>query len=195
MSQAPRFKPLTDATLSEAQRQAVRDLESGPRGRLNPHGPSALLLRSPDLMARTQRVGEYLRYRIALPERIKEFAILVTARQWNAQVEWLEHHALALKAGLDAAAAEDLRNGRHPRTLQDDETDVYRFLKELHETAGVGDATFAAVAERYGEQGVIDLIALTGYYSMLAMVLNVARQPLPGGMAPPLAERTPPRLG
>lgn len=181
-----RFKPLSESAMTPAQRTAVAELESGPRGKLNPYGPNALLLRSPDLMGRTQKVGEYLRYRCSLPPRLREFAILVTARRWGAQVEWLEHHPRALQEGIDAGALEALREGRRPQTLRDDETAVYRFLQELHETHVVSDAAFAGVAERFGEQGVIDLIGLTGYYTMLAMVLNVAQQPLPDGAAPPL---------
>ncbi len=181
-----RFEPLDAARMTDEQRQAVADLESGPRGKLNPHGPNALLLRSPDLMSRTQQVGAYLRYGSALPRRLREFAILVTARQWGAQVEWLEHHKLALEAGIDPAVTEALWLGTRPAAMRDDEAAVHDFLVELHRTHSVGDAAFAAVADRFGERGVIDLIGLTGYYSMLAMVLNVAQQPLPGGVPPPL---------
>lgn len=181
-----RFKPLPESEMSEAQLKAARELASGPRGRMNPSGPNALLLRSPDLMSRTQKVGEYLRYNSSLPARLNEFAILVTARQWNAQVEWLAHHPLALKAGLDPAAAADLAQGKRPSAMKDDEIAIYQFCKELHETKGVSDAAFKAVADKFGERGVIDLIGLTGYYTMLAMVLNVAQQPLPDGVAPPL---------
>jgi 4-carboxymuconolactone decarboxylase len=181
-----RFKPLTEDSMTDAQRQAVAELESGPRGKLNPHGPNALLLRSPGLMAPTQKVGEYLRYSCSLPPRLRELAILVTARQWRAQVEWLEHCPLALEAGIEPAAIADLLQGEEPRALRDDESAVYRFLRELHATHGVSDATFAEVAQHCGEHGVIDLIGLTGYYTMLAMVLNVGQQPLPGGVAPPL---------
>jgi 4-carboxymuconolactone decarboxylase len=183
-----RFKPLAESDMTPAQRAAAAELARGPRGKMNPNGPNALLLRSPDLMARTQKVGEYLRYSSPLPQRLRELAILVTARQWRAQVEWIEHHPLALKEGVDPAAAEDLRHGRTPRGLRDDEMAVYRFCQELHETHTVGDATFAAITERFGDQGAIDLIALTGYYTLLAMVLNVAQQPLPGGVAPPLPQ-------
>lgn len=186
-SRTPRFKPLLDSDMSEAQLKAARELASGPRGKLNPHGPNALLLRSPDLMSRTQKVGEYLRYSSSLPTRINEFAILITARQWNAQVEWIEHHPLALKAGLDPAVAADLAQGKRPAGMKNDEATIYQFCTELHETTAVRDATFKAVADEFGERGVIDLIGVTGYYSMLAMVLNVAQQPLPGGVAPPLA--------
>ena len=185
-AQMPRFKPLVESEMSEAQQKAARDIASGPRGRLNPDGPNALLLRSPDLMSRTQRVGEYLRYNSSLPLRLNEFAILVTARHWGAQVEWIAHHPLALKAGLAPAVAADLAQGRRPAGMKEDEAIIYQFCKELHETKGVSDATFKAVLDQFGERGVIDLIGLTGYYTMLAMVLNVAQQPLPGGVAPPL---------
>ena len=183
----PRFKPLAESDMSEAQRKAARELASGPRGRMNPDGPNALLLRSPDLMSRTQKVGEYLRYNSSLPSRLNEFAILVTARQWNAQVEWLAHHPLALQAGLAPEVAADLARGLRPAGMKNDEAIIYQFCTELHQTKAVSDATFKAVADQFGERGVIDLIALTGYYTMLAMVLNVGRQPLPGGAPPPLA--------
>ena len=182
----PRFKPLAESDMSEAQLKAVRELASGPRGKLNPDGPNALLLRSPDLMSRTQKVGAYLRYSSSLPLRLNEFAILITARQWNAQVEWIAHHPLALKAGLDPQVAADLARGLRPAGMQDDEAIVYQFCTELHQTKAVSDPTFKAMRDKFGERGVIDLIGLTGYYTMLAMVLNVAQQPLPGGVPPPL---------
>jgi 4-carboxymuconolactone decarboxylase len=185
-AQMPRFKPLVESEMSEAQLKAAREVASTPRGRLNPDGPSALLLRSPELMSRTQRVGEYLRYQSSLPLRLNEFAILITARQWDAQVEWLAHHPLALKAGLAPQVAADLAQGKRPTGMQADEEIIYQFCKELHETKGVSDPTFKAVVDKFGERGVMDLIGLTGYYTMLAMVLNVAQQPLPGGVPPPL---------
>ena len=185
-AQTPRFKPLIESEMTEAQRKAAGDIASGPRGRLNPDGPNALLLRSPELMSRNQKVGEYLRYQSSLPLRLNEFAILITARQWNAQVEWFVHHPLALKAGLAPAVAADLAQGKRPAGMQDDEAIVYQFCKELHETKRVSDPTFKAMLDKFGERGVIDLIGLTGYYTMLAMVLNVAQQLLPGGAPPPL---------
>ena len=172
--------------MTDAQRKAVAELASGPRGRLNPGGPNSLLLRSPDLMSRSQKVGEYLRYNSSLPSRLNEFAILITARQWGAQLEWIAHCPLAIKAGLDPAVAEDVRRGRRPAGMKDDEAAIYQFCTELHQTKGVSDAAFKAVADRFGEPGVIDLIGVTGYYTMMAMVINVAREPLPAGESPPL---------
>jgi len=185
-AQTPRFKPLVESEMSEAQLKAVREVASGPRGRLDPDGPSALLLRSPELMSRTQKVGEYLRFNSSLPRRLNEFAILITARQWNAQLEWFVHQPLAVKAGLAPAVAADLAQGKRPTGMTDDEEIVYQFCKELHETKTVSDPIFKAAVDKFGERGVIDLIGLTGYYTMLAMVLNVAKQPLPNGAPPPL---------
>jgi len=176
--------------MSEIQRAAVAELARGPRGAFNPHGPNALFLRSPDLMSRTQKVGEYLRYKSSLPRRLNEFAILITARRWTAQLEWLSHLPLALEAGLDSSVAEELSRGVRPRAMRDDEAALYDFCTELHEQRSVSDAVFKNARDRFGEQGVIDLIALTGYYTMLAMVLNVAQEPLPENAAPPLAKLT-----
>ena len=185
-AQTPRFKQLIESDMTEAQKKVAGEVASGPRGRLNPDGPTALFLRSPQLASRTQGVGEYLRFISSLPLRLNEFAILITARQWDAQIEWFVHHPIALKAGLAPEVAADLARGVRPTGMKDDEQIIYQFCKELHETKKVSDPTFKAVLDKFGERGVIDLIAVTGYYTMLAMVLNVAQQPLPGGAPPPL---------
>jgi 4-carboxymuconolactone decarboxylase len=185
-AQTPRFKPLLESEMTEAQKKVVSAVAGSARGRFNPDGPTALFLRSPELAIRTQAVGEYLRFHSSLPLRLNEFAILITARQWNAQIEWFVHHPIALKAGLAPEVAADLAKGLRPAGMKDDEAVVYDFCKELHETKKVGDAAYKAVLDKFGERGVIDLIAVTGYYTMLAMVLNVAQQPLPGGAPPPL---------
>ena len=182
----PRLKPLTEESMSEEQRKAAREFASGPRGKVNPNGPNFALLRSPDLMSRTQKVGEYLRYKSSIPARLNEFAILVTARQWNAQMEWFAHHPLAIKAGLSPTVAADLLQGKRPAGMKDDEAIVYDFCKQIHDDKAVSDATYQAVVERFGEHGVMDLIGLTGYYTMLAMVLTVTRMALPDGAPPPL---------
>lgn len=185
-SPAPRFGPLPESEMTEAQLKAARELASGPRGRMSTSGPNIVLLRCPDLMSRTQKVGEYLRYSSSLPARLSEFAIMITARAWTAQVEWLAHQPLALKAGLDPSVANDLAQGKRPANMKEDEAIVYQFCKELHDTKSVSDETYKATVDKFGEKGVVDLMGITGYYTMLAMVLNVARQPLAGGVAPPL---------
>ena len=105
----------------------VAELESGPRGKFNPNGPNSALLRSPDLMARNQKVGEYLRYGSSIPARLNEFALLITAREWTAQIEWVSHHDLAVKAGVSPAVLADLAQGRRPAGMTEDEAIVYDF--------------------------------------------------------------------
>jgi 4-carboxymuconolactone decarboxylase len=185
-AQGNRFKPIAEGDMTDVQKQAVKDMQTGLRGNFNWNGPNALLLRSPELLSRTQRVGEYLRYKSAIPPRLSEFAILITARQWDAQGEWLAHQALAEKAGIAAATIADLKQSKRPGAMKDDEALVYQFITELHATKTVSDAVFNAAKQKFGEQGVIDLTTITGYYTMLAMILGVAGNPVPAGVAPPL---------
>ena len=148
--------------------------------------PFNVYLRSPILAQSFRQTAEYIRFKTTLPQKLNEFAILVTARQWGAQYEWFAHHRLALKAGLNPAIAEDLAQGRRPNGMDADETAIYNFSQEMHTTHQVSDATYKAVVDRFGEQGVVDLIAVNGYYVMVSMILNVDRTPLPGGAKPPL---------
>ena len=185
-AQGNRFKPLAENEMTDVQKQAVKDMIGGLRGSFNWDGPNALLLRSPELQSRTQKVGEYLRYKSALPLRLNEFAILITARQWDAQGEWIQHQALAEKAGIAPLTIADLAQGKRPAGMKEDEALVYQFLRELHTTKTVSDATFKAAKDKFGEQGVIDLTTVSGYYTMLAMILGVAGNPVPAGVTPPL---------
>jgi 4-carboxymuconolactone decarboxylase len=131
-------------------------------------------------------VGEYIRFKSSLPMRLNEFAILITARHWNAQYEWFAHHRLAIAGGLDPAVAADLANGRPPANMRADEQVVYDFTTELLVHKGVSDATYRRAVDTFGEQGVADLIAVNGYYGLVAMTVNVDRTPMPGGASPPL---------
>jgi len=179
-----RFKPLSEGDMSEAQRKVYREIASGPRSGVR--GPFNALLRSPALADRAQKLGEYVRFDSSIPEHLKEFAILITARHWTAQYEWHAHHALAMKAGLRPEIADDLAQGRRPAGMNDDEAAVYDFCRELHAKKSVGDAAYAAALRQFGERGVVDLIAISGYYTLVSMVLNVDRHPVPGEAGPPL---------
>jgi 4-carboxymuconolactone decarboxylase len=180
-----RFKPLSPTDMTEDQRKAYEAIISGPRG--GARGPFNALLRSPDLADRVQRVGEYVRFKSSLPGHLNELAILVVARHWTAQYEWYAHRELALKAGLDVHIADAIAQGKRPSGMKEDEAAVYDFCKELHENKSVSDPTYARVLEKFGERGVVDLIGASGYYTMVSMILNVDRLPLPEG-ATPLAE-------
>jgi 4-carboxymuconolactone decarboxylase len=182
--QGPRFKPLSPEELSEAQRKVYQEIAGGPRGGVR--GPFNALLRSPELADRAQKMGEYIRFNTVLPPRLSEFAILVTARYWSSQYEWFAHAPFAAKGGLASSVISALQNGKRPGAMSEDEAAVYDFCTELHEKKTVSDAAYQRALERFGERGVVDLIGISGYYTLVSMVLNVARHPLPEGAPAPL---------
>jgi 4-carboxymuconolactone decarboxylase len=175
---------LPQEQMTAAQKAVVQALMSGPRG--GTRGPFAALLRSPEVADRVQSLGEQLRFRSSIPPSLNELAICITAREWSAQYEWFAHHRLALQAGLPAEIAQAVAEGREPPGMDADQRLVWTFTTELHRNRGVSDATYDAAKARFGEQGVIDLVAVSGYYTLVAMVLNVSRVPLPQGVEPPL---------
>lgn len=176
-----RMPPLAPERMNEAQRKAAADLAAGPRGGV--FGPFIPLMRSPELMDRLQKVGEYLRFGSSLEPRISEFLMMLTSREWTQQFEWAVHVPLAVKAGLKPDTAAELADGRRPRGMAEDEEIVYDFCDELFRTRGVSDATYARALERFGENGVIDMLGVTGYFTALSMVMNVAHTPPPAGTA------------
>jgi len=182
---AERFPTLIPDQMTPAQRKVADAIVAGPRKTLG--GPFNTWLRSPDLADRLQQVGEHVRFHSSVPPRLNEFAILITARAWDADYEWAAHYPLALKAGLSPAVAADLAAGRRPARMAPDETAVYDFVTELRRTHRVSDPTYAAAKAVLGDQGIVDLVALSGYYDLVSMTLNVAQV-----AAPPDAPRLPP---
>ena len=169
--------------MTEAQQRVYRAIAGGPRGGVR--GPFNALLRSPELADRVQKVGEYLRFDSSLPARLNELAILINARFWGSKYEWYAHRPLAEKGGLAPAIADDLARNVRPSNMQPDEIVVYDFCTALHTTHAVDDALFARAVAALGERGVMDLIGVSGYYTLVSMVLNVAAIPLPAGAASP----------
>jgi len=165
--------------LTEAQRAAANDLIAGPRKGVK--GPFIPLLRSPELMARLQKVGEYLRFQSSLAPRISEFATLCVARSWSQQFEWIVHVPLALKAGTSKETIDAIREGRRPTSMSLAEAAVYDFIAELLNTKGVAQATYDAVFGELGDQGLIDLVGVVGYFTSVCMILNVAHTPPESG--------------
>ncbi len=172
---ADRMPMLSREQMNEAQRAAADELIAGPRKAV--FGPFIPLLRSPGLLATMQKVGEYLRFHSPLPRRAAEFATLVVSRQWTQHFEWHVHLPLARQAGTAAETLDDLRAGRRPRGMSDEEGLVHDFIVELTANKGVSDATYAAAVERFGEAGVMDLVGVIGYFTAISMVLNVAGTP------------------
>jgi 4-carboxymuconolactone decarboxylase len=183
---AERFPPLAAETMSPEQRAVAEAIQSGPRRSLG--GPFNTWLRSPEFADRAQRVGEYIRFRSSLPARLNEFAILITARHWNAKYEWYAHYPLAVRAGLKPQIAADLAQGLRPAGLAVDEAAVFDFATELRRDKRVSDKTFAAARAALGEQGVVDLIAVSGYYDLVSMTLNVAEVAAPPDGVLPLPD-------
>ncbi len=184
---ADRFPELKPEQMTPDQKRVAEAIASGPRGGLR--GPFNAWLRSPELGDRMQKVGEYVRFNSTIPKRLNEFAILITARAWNAKFEWYAHHPLAIQAGLRPEIAADLAQGKRPRGMAADEAAVYDFCTELRRDKRVSDATYKRIKDLYGDQGVIDLIGVNGYYDMVSMTLNVAQVPAPAdGTAPALPD-------
>jgi len=179
-----RFKPLTYDQLTPEQKTMAENLLAGERGGLN--GPFNVLLRSPEMGDAAQKLGAQLRFHSVLPGKLRELAIIITARYWTAQYEWTTHRQLALKAGVSPAIADAIAAGKKPASLEPDEEIVYNFCNELLKTKQVSDATFKAAVDKLGERGVVDLTGLVGYYNFVSMILNLDRYPLPEGAKPEL---------
>ena len=159
--------------MSSAQRAVADAITSGPRQGLR--GPFNAWLRSPVLADRLQKVGEYIRFNTSLDKRVNEMAIIMTAQAWGSQYEWYAHAPLAIKAGLDPAVVAAIGAGRKPEQMKDDEAVVWEFTTQLRRDHAVDDAIYAKALEKFGEQGIMDLIAVNGYYDVVSMTLNVAR--------------------
>ena len=175
----------TPETLTLEQRRVYDAVVAGPRGALR--GPLRAALHRPELADKWQQLGELLRYRTSLPPGLSELAILVTARHCDCQLEWLIHAEMARKAGLAESIIEAIRTRRPIDTVDQAERDVYAYAEELNRANTVSDEIHRQVRERFGTVGVVELTALIGYYTMVAMTLNAHDIPLPDGVAPPLA--------
>ena len=170
-----RMPPLAADKMTEAQRKAAMEMAAGPRKGVK--GPFIPLMRSPELMDRLQKVGEYLRFQSALEPRISEFIMLIVAREWTQQFEWTVHAPLGCKAGLEEDVIEALAEGRRPGAMRADEEIVYDFCAELLRTKGVSDTTYRRALGAFGESGVVDIVGVVGYFATVSMVLNVAHTP------------------
>ena len=166
------------------QRRVYDAIVSGPRKTLV--GPLRAALHIPELADKWQQFGELLRYRTSLPPRLSELAILVTARHTNSQLEWFIHEQTARTAGLEDAVIASVKKRERPQGADADVLAIYDYARELNERDTVSGAVHKAVAERFKVAGVVELTALIGYYTMVAMTLNAHEIPLPDGAKPPL---------
>jgi 4-carboxymuconolactone decarboxylase len=162
---------------TDAQKKAAEDFLAARK--VPVFGPFEPLMYSPEVMSQARAMGDYLRYKSGIGTTLSELVILVTAREWTQDYEWYVHAPIAAKAGIKPEIIEAIRDGRRPTGMGEDEEIVYDFSTELHQNKRVSDVTFARAEKRFGKPAVVDLVAINGYYTFLAMQLNMARYAIP----------------
>jgi 4-carboxymuconolactone decarboxylase len=180
-----RLPPIPADKMTDAQKKAVADFAAVRSSA--PTGPFSVLLRVPELMDLAFKWRQHVQARSVLDQRLTELVILMTARHWTQQYEWNAHHPLAITAGLKPDVIAALADGRRPDGMADDEAILYDLCTELLQHHGVSDATYARALAKFGEAGIVEATSLSGYYALLAGVMNTARTPLPAGVKSPLA--------
>lgn len=170
------------ADMTEAQRRVYDKVVSGPRGRMI--GPLRAAIHSPELAGLWSDLGEFLRFKTCLPPRLNELAIITAGRRWTAQIEWWVHARTALEVGVPKGVVEAIRDVRPPSFEDRSDFEVYEFARELQTTGQVSEAVYAAVTTRWGTRGAVELTAVIGYYTMVAMTLNAHRIPVPDSHEP-----------
>jgi 4-carboxymuconolactone decarboxylase len=185
-----RLPAIPEDQLTAEQRSLMGAIASGPRGTFKMSGPFFCYLHAPGFGELAQKLGAYCRYGTSIAPRLTEFAILTTAQLWKSHYEWAAHEPQALKAGVKPATIQALRAGREPTSAPKDERALYAFIKELYATRRVSDRAYKAVHAVIGDAGTVELIGLLGYYTMVAMTLNVFRMPVAEGTPLPFKEPT-----
>jgi 4-carboxymuconolactone decarboxylase len=186
----PRVAVLAEDKLTPTQRALLDSIRSGPRGGgINIRGPFAVFLHAPAFGELAQQLGGHCRYNTAVPPRLSEFAILVTAKLWRAQYEWFAHVPQAEKAGVKKATIADLHKGRVPKSAPKDERAIYDFVQELYKTRRVSDKNFKRVSDILGEAATVEFVGILGYYVLISMILNVFRMPVPEDQPLPFPEK------
>ena len=168
-----RLPTIPPAQYTEEQKQAAADFEAARK--VPVFGPFEPLMYSPQLMSQARAMGDYLRYKSAIGNTLSELTILITAREWTQDYEWAVHYPIALKAGIQKEVADDIAVGRRPTAMSPDEETVFDFTSELLRNKRVSDATFERAKSRLGPKGIVDMTGIVGYYTFLAMQLNVAQ--------------------
>lgn len=179
-----RFKPLKYEEMTPEQKAMITNVVTGERR--GAAGPFNVMLRSPEMGDLAQKLGALARFHSELPDKIRELAIMITMRHWTVQYEWQAHRRTAEQAGLNPAISKAIAEGKRPSGMSAEEEVVYNFSNELINTGQVSDEHFNAAVKMYGERKVVNLINIMGYYSLVALMLNTDRYPLPPGQKPEL---------
>jgi 4-carboxymuconolactone decarboxylase len=179
-----RYPALDEASLSPEQRKVHDEIVAGPRGQVV--GPLRVWLHSPELAHHAQALGRFARYGTELPPVLSELAILVTARLWSSGFEWRHHAPIAAKAGLSEEVIGAIGEGRRPAFDDPVQRAVFEAAVELHRDRGLSDVTYAAALGALGLKGLVDLVGICGYYTLISMTINVFD--VPEGDGPPLPD-------
>lgn len=172
-----RLPDIPPAQYDADQKKAAEEFQAARKVPLS--GPFQTMMYSPEVMSRARAMGDYLRFHSAIGNTLSELVILITARAWSQGFEWSTHQPIALKAGIAKDTVDAIGEGRRPVAMTDDEGIVYDFTMELLNNKSVSDTTFARVEKRFGKKGAVDIAGISGFYSFLAMQLNMARRPIP----------------
>jgi len=194
----PRLTPLTPPSLSPAQRRVYDAILKGRRtqgGRVRLTRPDGSLvgpfdawLRSPEIGNPVQALGEAIRFTGSFPKRLQEVAILTSARHWRAEFEWWAHARLAREAGVEDQLIDAIRTGRRPDSGSDDELLVIDFSRALLRSGTVEAELYDRALQRFGEDGLLELVCTLGFYALVSFTLNVFEVPLPEGEVSRLEE-------
>ncbi len=179
-----RYAPPLAGELTQEQQRVADAITGGLRGEIP--GPLAMWLLRPELADRAQRLGEYARYRTCLPPALSEIVILAVARYWGSEFEWHAHKQIAIDAGVPPTMIESIRTHQVPDWETPEQATVHEFSKSLLESQRVSDDLFERAIAALGQDGVVDLVGILGYYSLISMTINVFDVPLPAGEAPEL---------
>jgi 4-carboxymuconolactone decarboxylase len=182
-----RLAKLSYDQLTPEQTIAWDEVVAGPRKKM--HGPFFIWLHSPELLSRGEKLGLYARFQSSLPQRLSELCILIMASHWMASGEWIDHEPIARSLGVDAEALENLRQGLPAEFKQADEAITYEFAQELLNKHDVSDATYAKARTVLGERGVLDVVAVLGYYSFIVMSMKAFAMRPGNGETDPFLDR------
>jgi 4-carboxymuconolactone decarboxylase len=180
-----RLKLLSPGEMNEDQKQTYDESIAGKRGA--PPAPMMAWLNSPEMARHATRLGAVLRFDTLFPPKLSEIAILVTARHWTAHYEWYAHKRLALKGGMDPKIIDDIRDRRTPRFDDPKGQMIYDVSRSLHEGHGLSRPLYDEAVKLLSERGVVEIIGLCGYYTMVSMTLNTFEFELPDGQVSELA--------
>ncbi len=185
MDQKLRFPVLSSEQMTERQREVADAIAGGPRGGIR--GPFLALIHHPDLANCVQQLGEHLRYGAKIAPAHIELIVLTVARYWSSQYEWFAHERIARNTtDLEDSIIKALALGETPKEMSEEQSVLHTLAQQCLTQGSPSDDIYERAIELFGRPGVLDAIALTGYYSMIAMVLNTAKIPLPDGTPIPL---------